>query len=67
MAAAGVAVALFVAVSLLAGEAASVRTLWARVAVRVAGSWIVGFGIGGRVYIQYTDWQHLSSVKGFFE
>jgi hypothetical protein len=39
MAAAGVAVALFVAVSLLAGQAASVRTLWVRVAVRVAGSW----------------------------
>ena len=45
MAAAGVAVALFVAVSLLAGQAASVRTLWARVAVRVAGSWIVAIGL----------------------
>ena len=45
MAAPGVAVALFVAVSLLAGQAASVRTLWARVAVRVAGSWIVAIGL----------------------
>jgi urease accessory protein len=45
MATAGVAVALFVAVSLLAGQAASVRTLWARVAVRVAGSWIVAIGL----------------------
>jgi len=43
--AAGVAVALFVAVSLLAGQAASVRALWARVAVRVAGSWIVAIGL----------------------
>jgi urease accessory protein len=43
--AAGVAVALFVAVSLLAGQAASVRIRWARVAVRVAGSWIVAIGL----------------------
>jgi urease accessory protein len=43
--AAGVAVALFVVVSLLAGQAASVRVPWARVAVRVAGSWIVAIGL----------------------
>jgi urease accessory protein len=43
--AAGVSVALFIAVSLLAGQAASVRAHWARVAVRVAGSWIVAIGL----------------------
>jgi urease accessory protein len=43
--AAGVAAALFVAVSLLAGQAASVRVRWARVAVRVAGGWIVAIGL----------------------
>jgi len=43
--AAGVAVALFVVVSLLAGQAASVRVPWTRVAVRVAGSWIVAIGL----------------------
>ena len=43
--AAGVAAALFVAVSLLAGQAASMRVRWARVAVRVAGSWIVAIGL----------------------
>ena len=43
--AAGVAGALFVVVSLLAGQAASVRVPWTRVAVRVAGSWIVAIGL----------------------
>jgi urease accessory protein len=43
--AAGVAAALFVVVSLLAGQAASVRVPWARVAARVAGSWIVAIGL----------------------
>jgi urease accessory protein len=43
--AAGVAAALFVAVSLLAGQAASMRLRWTRVAVRVAGSWIVAIGL----------------------
>jgi urease accessory protein len=42
---AGVGVALFVAVSLLAGQASAVRVPWARVAVRVAGSWIVAIGL----------------------
>ena len=43
--AAGVAAALFVAVSLLAGQGASVRVAWARAAVRVAGSWVVAIGL----------------------
>ena len=43
--AAGVSAALFVAVSLLAGQAASIRVLWVRVTVRVAGSWIVAIGL----------------------
>jgi hydrogenase/urease accessory protein HupE len=42
---AGVAVALFVVASLLAGQAASVRVPGGRVAVRVAGSWIVAIGL----------------------
>ena len=42
---AGVVVALFVSVSLLAGQAASVRVRWARTAVRVAGSWIAAIGL----------------------
>jgi hypothetical protein len=41
---AGVVVALFVSVSLLAGQAASLRVRWARTAVRVAGSWIAAIG-----------------------
>lgn len=45
MVAVGVTVALFVSVSLLAGQAASVRVRWARVAVRVAGSWIAAIGL----------------------
>jgi urease accessory protein len=42
---AGVMVALFVSVSLLAGQAASARVRWARTAVRVAGSWIAAIGL----------------------
>jgi hydrogenase/urease accessory protein HupE len=42
---AGVGVALFVTVSLLAGQASAVHVPWARVAVRVAGSWIVAIGL----------------------
>jgi urease accessory protein len=42
---AGVGAALFVAVSLLAGQASRVRISWARVAIRVAGSWIVAIGL----------------------
>ena len=41
----GVFVALFVVVSLLAGQVTAVRTAWARVAVRVAGSWIAASGL----------------------
>jgi urease accessory protein len=43
--AAGVGVALFVAVSLLAGQASAVHVPWVRVTVRVAGSWIVAIGL----------------------
>jgi hypothetical protein len=35
-----VAASLFVVSSLLAGQVTSVRAMWARIAVRVAGSWI---------------------------
>ena len=45
MVAVGVTVGLFVLVSLLAGQAASVRVRWARVAVRIAGSWIAAIGL----------------------
>jgi urease accessory protein len=41
----GVSAALFVVVSILAGQAALVQVPWARVAVRVAGSWIVAIGL----------------------
>jgi urease accessory protein len=43
--AAGVAAGLFVVVSLPARQADSVRAPWARVAVRVAGSWVVAIGL----------------------
>ena len=43
--AAGVTTALFVLVSLLAGQVTALRALWARVAVRVAGSWIAAIGL----------------------
>jgi hydrogenase/urease accessory protein HupE len=42
---AGVAVALFAIVSLLAGQVASVRVAWGRIVVRVAGSWIAATGL----------------------
>jgi hydrogenase/urease accessory protein HupE len=42
---AGLAVALFVIISLLAGQAASIRFAWARIVVRVAGSWIAATGL----------------------
>ena len=45
MVAVGVTVGLFVSVSLLAGQASSMRVRWARVAVRVAGSWIAAIGL----------------------
>jgi len=41
----GVATSVFVALALLAGQAASLRALWARTAVRVAGSWIAASGL----------------------
>jgi hydrogenase/urease accessory protein HupE len=42
---AGVGAALFITVSLLAGQAASIQRPWARIAIRVAGSWIVAIGL----------------------
>jgi urease accessory protein len=41
----GVAVALFVIVSLLAGQVISLRLAWGRIVVRVAGSWIAATGL----------------------
>jgi hypothetical protein len=40
-----VAASLFVVRSLLAGQVTSVRAIWARIAVRVAGSWIAASGL----------------------
>jgi urease accessory protein len=45
MVALGIVCSLFVVTSLLAGQVASVRTAWARVLVRVAGSWIAAVGL----------------------
>ncbi len=41
----GVAAAIFVAVALVAGLVSSLRVAWARIAVRVAGSWIAAAGL----------------------
>src|SRR5262249_46960504 len=43
--AAGVTAALFGVVSLLAGQVASIRASWARIAVQVTGSWIAAIGL----------------------
>jgi urease accessory protein len=43
--AAGIACAIFVVVSILAGQVTSMRALWARITVRVAGSWIAACGL----------------------
>jgi len=45
LSAAGVACALFVVVALLAGHIVSLRAQWARLVVRVAGSWIAAIGL----------------------
>jgi urease accessory protein len=45
LAAAGAAASLFVVVSLVTGQVASVRAAWARIAVQVAGSWIAAIGL----------------------
>ena len=45
MVALGIVCSLCVVMSLLAGQVASVRAAWARVAVRVAGSWIAAAGL----------------------
>jgi hydrogenase/urease accessory protein HupE len=41
----GIAVALFVIVSLLSGQVTSLRLAWGRIVVRVAGSWIAAIGL----------------------
>lgn len=41
----GAAASLFVVVSLVTGQVASVRAAWARIAVQVAGSWIAAIGL----------------------
>jgi urease accessory protein len=41
----GTACALFLVTSIIAGQVASVRAEWARIAVRVAGSWIAAIGL----------------------
>ena len=41
----GAACALFVTLSLLGGQVASIRAPWARVVVRVGGSWIAAIGL----------------------
>lgn len=42
---AGIVVAVFVAVALLASVAATLRVYWMRIAARVAGSWITAIGM----------------------
>jgi urease accessory protein len=42
---AGIACSLAAIVSLVAGQAASIRAQWARLAVRVSGSWIAAVGL----------------------
>jgi hydrogenase/urease accessory protein HupE len=42
---AGVASALFMVVALLAGPVVALQAAWARVVVRVAGSWIAAIGL----------------------
>jgi hydrogenase/urease accessory protein HupE len=45
LASTGIVCALFMVSALLAGQVASVRAHWARVVVRVAGSWIAAIGL----------------------
>jgi urease accessory protein len=45
LAIAGIACSLFATTSLLAGQAASVRAQWARLAIRISGSWIAAVGL----------------------
>jgi urease accessory protein len=42
---AGIACSLFAIVSLLAGQIATLRAQWARLAVRISGSWIAAVGL----------------------
>jgi hypothetical protein len=41
----GIACAAFVIVALVAGQVATLQKEWARIAVRVAGSWIGAIGL----------------------
>jgi hydrogenase/urease accessory protein HupE len=45
LAIAGIACSLFAIVSLLAGQVAVLQAQWARLAVRVSGSWIAAIGL----------------------
>lgn len=45
MVSAGIACALYITVSVFAGQVTTVRAVWARIAVRVAGSWIAAIGL----------------------
>lgn len=45
LAMAGIVCGLFVVSALIAGQVATVRAYWARVVVRVAGSWITAIGL----------------------
>jgi hypothetical protein len=41
----GIASAVFVLVSLLAGQVTALRAYWTRIVVRVAGSWLTAIGL----------------------
>jgi hypothetical protein len=41
----GIACSLFAIVSLLAGQVAVLQAQWARLAVRISGSWIAAIGL----------------------
>jgi len=45
LSATGVAVTIFIVVSLLAGQVSAIRAPWARIVLRVAGSWIAAIGM----------------------
>jgi hypothetical protein len=45
LAAAGITCAVFVIVALVAGQVAALKKEWARIVVRVAGSWIGAIGL----------------------
>jgi urease accessory protein len=45
LAAVGISCAVFVVVAIVAGQVTTLRAAWARIAVRVAGSWIAAIGL----------------------